>query len=322
MTHPKPSNSSFRYFVAGLKPLANAKIWGSIGIIALVTFALWQYSRHPEWVGSNQAPSPVNGGEFEAEVGNSVDIGVTVQDLEATRLNSQGFPVPSTPITPNSLDRPLSSPQGKNPTLKTNQNAPVPFPSLDKDNADLNQPSPSVKFEPLMPNVKNLGGLFPPLTPSKDSRKPIKLPDSELDRPPIPQDTPLGNAIDNVFSQESPSNVSPQNNNQPLPSSVKPIRPTNPSSVTSPRSNPYPSQTNPSNQPFNNPYTYSPPQPYRQPYGNGRSPAPIPAYPPSPQFPNGYGNRNPNASTRNNQPQAQPQPNYGIQPPQVDQYGY
>ncbi|MDJ0662667.1 MAG: hypothetical protein QNJ42_24760 [Crocosphaera sp.] len=308
MTHPKPSNSSFRYLIAGLKPLANVKVWGSIGIMALVAFALWQYSRHPEWVGSNQTPSGISEGEFEGEVGNNVDIGVTVQDLEANRLNSPGFPPPS---APNVLRQPGRSPQVNQPILKNNPNNSPLSPSSDENNPDLNPSNPSIKFQPLMPNVKNLGSLFPSLTPSKNSAKPIELPDRAMEQNQTPQKTPLEDAIKDVFSSESSGNRSPQNTKPPAGRGTQPNYPT---TVTPPQNNPYLTQ------PSNNPYTYSPPQPYSQPYGNGRSPAPIPTYPPSPQFPNAYGNGNPNAPTQNNQPR--PQPNYVVQPAQVDEYGY
>ncbi len=316
MTHPKLTNSTFRYLIAGLKPLANIKVWGSIGIMGLVAFVLWQYSRHPEWVGNNQPPSGLREGEFEAEVGNNVDIGVTIQDLEANRLNSPGL---SQSSDPNFLGQPLPSAQGENPISNNNPNNPSPSPSSDGNNPNLNQPSPSIKFQPLMPNVKDLGSLFPSLTPPKNSAKPIKLPDSAFDQTQTPQTTALEDAIKDVFSSESPSDLdlSPQNSQPPA---VRSTQPNYPTTVTPPQNNPYLTQPNFPTQPSNNPYTYSSPQPYSQPYGNGRSPAPIPTSPPSSQFPNAYGNSNANGSTQNNQPQ--PQPNYGIQPPQVDAYGY
>ncbi|ACB53304.1 hypothetical protein cce_3956 [Crocosphaera subtropica ATCC 51142] len=305
MTYPKPSNSSFRYSIARLKPLANVKVWGSVGIMGLVILVLWQYSRHPEWLGNDQTTAPITG-EFEGEIGNNVDIGVNVQDLEETRLNESELSPQGSELQRNPLDQPFPSAQGEQPIFDNNGN------NADGNNPNLNQSNPSIDFQPLMPNVKNLDSLFPPLTPSKDSGKPIKLPDSQIDQGRIPQENALKNAMEEVFSENSssinPSNLSPQENRQ---STNKPTRPNYPISVTQPRNNSASTQ---------NPYTYSSPQPYSQPYGDGRAPAPIPTYPSSTQFPNSYNNGNSNYPTQNNQRPRQP--NYGIQPPQVDEYGY
>ena len=333
MTHRKPSNPSFRYSIARLKPLANVKVWGSLGIMALLALVFWQYYHHPEWVGSDQLPGSTIDGEVEGEVGNSVDIGVTVQDLEQNRLNSGGVPVtPSQPETINSpLEQPFNTSPGNQPTLNNNQDNPLFPPSADGNNGELDQqPTPSIKFQPLMPNVKNLGSLFPPLKPSKNSSKPIKIPDSVQDSKQPPQNNALQNALDEVLPQESPSlNPSPpssQDNKQPSPNTNRFPQPNYPTPPTSGRNNPYPNQpyTPPNNpsQPFNNnPYTYTSPQPYSQPYGNGTAPPPVPAYPPSPQLPNTYGNANPNPNSPTQTNQNQTTPNYGIQPPQVNQYG-
>ena len=104
MTHPKHSNSSFRYLIAGLKPLASVKVWGSVGIMALVAMVLWQYSLHPEWLGNDQGTASSIDGEFEGEVGNNVDIGVTIQDLEENRLDSSSIPVAPPELQNNPLD--------------------------------------------------------------------------------------------------------------------------------------------------------------------------------------------------------------------------
>ncbi|MDJ0730625.1 MAG: hypothetical protein QNJ33_11605 [Crocosphaera sp.] len=326
MTHSKPSNSSFRYLLARLKPLANVKVWGSLGIMALVAFVFWQYYHHPEWVGGEQVPASSVGGEFEGEVGNSVDIGVTVQDLEQNRLNSQGFPLVPSQLENSSVGQSAKRSQRKR---RDNKNNPFLSPSTDGNNLEFNQPSPSIKFEPLMPNVKNLDSLFPSLTPSKNAGKPIKLPDSLQDTGRTPQGNALENALEEVFSQDlpstNPSNLSPQNNNRPFPNSNRSRQPNYPTPATSGRSNPNSIQTytQPNNptQPFNNPHTYTSPQPYSKPYGDGRASAPVPAYPPSPQLPNTYRTTNPNPNYPTPANQTPPTYNYGIQPPQVDEYG-
>ncbi len=307
MTHPKPSKSSFRYLIAGLKPLASVKLWGSVAIVGLVSVVLWQYSRHPEWLGNDTATSPIEG-EFEGEVGNNVDVGVNIQDLQENRLNSQGFPPQPSQVPTSSLQEPIQENSGNPSDLPL---------SPDEQNPNLNPSNPSIEFQPLMPNRKDLGSLFPPLTPSKDSGKPIKLPDSALDASKTPQESPLKDAIEDVFSQESSSiDPSPEENKQPRSPRTRSTRPNYPTSGTASRGN---SSSDPS---FNNPYTYSPPQPYTQPYGSGRGPAPVPVNPSSTQFPNAYGNGNSNVNAPNQTNQAPPQPNYGIQPPQVNQYGY
>ncbi|MEL4893967.1 hypothetical protein [Crocosphaera sp. Alani8] len=315
MTHPKHSNSSLRYSIARLKPLINVKVWGSVGIMALVGFLLWQYHRHPEWVGDNQLPGSSIEGKFEGEVGNNLDIGVTLQDLEQNRLNnSEGVPLPPSQLNDDFLQSPSESLQGN----QISSNNDLIFPSSgDKDNPQLNpQPNPSVKFEPLMPNVKNLDSLFPPLKPDKNAGKPIQIPDYSEQSKQRPQNSVLQNAIEEVFSQESPSVEPPaqpsRENKQPSPNTNRSPQPNFP---TSGRNNPYSGRPQ---TPPNNPYTYSPTQPYNQPYGNGRPPAPIPAYPPSPQSGNPYNNGNPNFNYSNPSNQNQPAPNYGIQPPQVD----
>ncbi|WP_107666602.1 hypothetical protein [Cyanothece sp. BG0011] len=316
MTYPKPSNSSFRYLIAGLKPLASVKVWGSVAIMALVALVLWQYSRHPEWLGSGMPNSQIEG-EFEGEVGNNVDIGVTVQDLQENRLNSEGFPPQPSQLPIDAAEQPFNPSPEQQPILGNTPNNSVLPPSADGNNSDLNQPNPPIEFQPLMPNVKNLGSLFPPLTPSKDAAKPIQLPDSALDRSQTPQENPLKDAINDVFSQESAViTPSPQENKQPSSSRTRPTRANYPTSATPSRSNMTP------NQPYNNPYTYSSPQPYNQPYGSGRGPDPIPTAPSSSQFPNAYGNGNFNVNNSGATNQTPPQPTYGIQAPQVNEYGY
>ncbi len=304
MTHPKPSNSSFRYLIAGLKPLANVKVWGSVTIMALVAVVFWQYYHHPEWLGSDQLPTSTIDGEVEAEIGNSVDIGVTIQDLEENRLNSQGFsPVPSQ-LKNGFVDQPF------NPSKE------------DKSISKNNPKNSSIKFEPLMPNVKNLGSLFPPLTPSKNADQPIQIPDTLREKGQKTQDSALENALEDVFSQESPSinppNLSSQYNNRPSANTNRSQQSDYPTAPTQGRNNPY--STQPYTQP-NYPYSYTSPQPYSRPYGNGTAPAPVRTYAPSTQVPNTYGNSNlnPNYSTPTNQ--NQPTYNYGMQPPQVNQYG-
>lgn len=318
MTHPKPSNSSFRYLIAGLKPLANVKVWGSVGIMALVAFVFWQYYHHPEWVGSDQLPNEAIDEELEAEVGNSVDIGVTVQDLQQNRLNSQGLPVTPSPLENGFVDQPFNpSPED----IENNPNSPLLSPTADGENKDLNQPNSSIKFQPLMPNVKNLGSLFPPLTPSKNADQPVEIPETLQDKGKPTQDSALENALEDVFSQESPSiNPSnpPQNSNRPSANTNRSPQSNYPTTATQGTNNPYPNQ--PYTQP-NYPYNYSSPQPHSRPYGNGVAPAPVPAYPSSNQVPNTYGNTNPNPNYSSPANQNQPTYNYGMQPPQIDQYG-
>ncbi len=322
MTHPKPSNSSFRYLIAGFKPLANIKVWGSVGIMALVALVLWQYYQHPERLGSDQLLNSTTDGEVEAEIGNSVDIGVTIQDLERNRLNSQEVPGTPSPLQPFN-----TSQEG----INNNPNPSLLSPSGDGDNKALDQPSASIKFQPLMPNVKNLGSLFPPLNPSKTADKPIKIPDTLQDRGQKTQNSALENALEEVFPQEPPS-INPsnqpspsQNNNRPLsnPPRTNSLPQSNyPTTATQGRNNPYPTQ--PYTQP-NSPYNYRSPQPYSRPYGSGTAPAPVPAYPSPNQLPNNpnnsYGNTNPNPNYSTPPNQNQPTYNYGMQPPQINQYG-
>ncbi len=322
MTHPKPSNSSFRYLIAGLKPLANVKVWGSVTIMALIAVVFWQYYHHPEWLGSDQLPTSTIDGEVEAEIGNSVDIGVTVQDLEQNRLNSQGFSQAPSQLKNSFVDQPFNPSQGKKRSSENNLNNSLLFPSGDGDNSEFNQPKSSIKFEPLMPNVKNLGSLFPPLAPSKNADKPIEIPDTLREKGQQTQNSALENALEDVFSQESPSlnppNLSSQDNNRPSLNTNRSQQSDYPTLPTQGRNNP--DYTQPYTQP-NYPYSYTSPQPYSRPYGNGTAPAPVRVAPSSNQVPNAYGNSNlnPNYSTPANQ--NQPTYNYGMQPPQVNQYG-
>lgn len=41
--------SAFRYFKAGLKPLARVSVWGPPSLIALIALLYWQYRSNPEW---------------------------------------------------------------------------------------------------------------------------------------------------------------------------------------------------------------------------------------------------------------------------------
>ena len=324
MTHPKPSNSSLRYFLAGLKPLANIKVWGSVGLSALVAVFLWQYSRHPEWLGADGPPTQPFDGEFEAEVGNSLDIGVTLQDAKNNNINPSGMLQNSAPTQGSPFDDPLKTEQPNPPLLSD------PFlnpPSVPKEFKNPKK-KPSVGFQPLIPSFKELDSLFPPLKPSKNASKPIKIPDTVLEVPKS-QENPLKDALNNLDSSPTPQ-VAPSipQNNQPNNIPVRPAQPNYPTTTTNPRGNIYGNPTYP--QPYNAsvpnnfgqtarpPYTNNQPynpQPYSYPYGNGVAPAPRPAYPSSQPS---YGNTtpNPNNPTGGNQ---RPQPNnYGIQPPQVD----
>ncbi|MGK7940767.1 MAG: hypothetical protein AB4062_11590 [Crocosphaera sp.] len=323
MTHPKPSNSSLRYFLAGLKPLANIKVWGSVGLIGLVALFLWQYSRHPEWLGADGPPNQTFDGEFEAEVGNNLDIGVTLQDAKKNNINPSGIPQNSLP-TPQS---PLNDPQNtKRPTPPMLSDPFLDPPSVPKEFKNPKK-QPSVGFQPLMPSFDDIGSLFPPLKPSKNASKPIKIPDTVLEAP-NPQANPLQEALDNLDS--SPATLaapSTSENNQPERIPVRPAQPSYPT-TTNPRGNTYGNPTYP--QPYNpsvpnnvpprpqTPYANNQPynpQPYSYPYGNGVAPAPMPAYPSSQPS---YGERIPNANNPTGGNQAPPANNYGIQPPQVD----
>ncbi|MEA5509096.1 hypothetical protein VB715_04900 [Crocosphaera sp. UHCC 0190] len=340
MSQPKPSSSSFRYFVAGLKPLGRVNVWVPLGIVALVALSLWQYSRHPEWLIDNASD---NFGETGDEVGNNLDIGVNLQNLPAT--------TDQIPLNPNSLNADTPQPPGElplnNPLGVPNlQNSLLPNGSVDPLNPqpsaqtapENSQRKQSPQFQPLIPNFKDLGSLFPSMSPSKSSSQPIKLPDLEPLKIGTNQDNPLKNALDDVFSQESPaleSNPSPGSVGESIPtlprqpqrtfqtpSNVRRSSPTpapqpytnSPApSYNSPYSNP---QSQPYQSPYNNPYSSSPPQPYSNPYGNGMAPAPIPAYPQPSQSGNGY--NQPNYPV---QPYQAPQQNqYGMQAPQVDEY--
>ena len=326
MTHPKPSNSSLRYFLAGLKPLGNLKVWGTLGLTGLVALGLWQYSRHPEWLGTDSPPPQVGGGEFEAEVGNNLDVGVTRQDLENNSLNPSRIPQTIAPSQDSPFNNRLKSEQPQPPMLSDPFLDPpsVPPEFNNKGRKGNKGQKPSVGFQPLIPSFKDLGSLFPPLTPSKNTSQPIKLPDKVVDTPK-PQGNPLKDALDGLESSPTPLvDPSTPQNNRPSGVPIRPVRPNYPT-TTNPRGNTYPNSTfpqpyNPS-VPNNAPPTARPPyannqpynqQPYSYPYGNGTAPPPIPTYPSSQPS---YGNRNPNNPTVDNQrPQ---QNNYGIQPPQV-----
>ncbi|MDJ0508182.1 MAG: hypothetical protein QNJ64_02835 [Crocosphaera sp.] len=330
MTHPKPSHSSLRYFLAGLKPLANIKVWGSLGLMGLVAICLWQYSIHPEWLGADGLPSQSVDGEFEAEVGNNIDIGVT---LENDNLNPSGIPENSAFPQGTPFDDPLETAQPETPILSDPLLDP---PSVPQEFANPNRrgKSPSLGFQPLIPSFKDLGSLFPPLQPSKNASRPIKIPDTVVETPQS-QENPLKDALDNLdTSPTSLRDPSTPQNSQPLGVPVRPVRPNYPAPIT-PRGNAYPNSTypqpnNPSvsndfgqtaQPPYVNSQPYNP-QPYSNPYGNGVAPAPIPAYPSSqPSF----GERNPNANNQGEGNQRPQQNNYGIEPPQVDSnegFGY
>lgn len=98
MTHPKPSQSSLRYFIAGLKPLGNFKVWCSLGVIGIVTLTLWQYYRHPEFLGEGDVPS-TNTRQLDGGVVNSNDLGVQPADFQDIPQTNQDF----LPLAQNSL---------------------------------------------------------------------------------------------------------------------------------------------------------------------------------------------------------------------------
>ncbi|MGB5595687.1 MAG: hypothetical protein WBM32_18510 [Crocosphaera sp.] len=334
MTHPKPSQSSLRYFIAGLKPLGNFKVWCSLGVIGIVTLTLWQYYRHPEFLGEGDVPS-TNTRQLDGGVVNSNDLGVQPADFQDIPPNQPRFPTPS-PKQP--LNNPLRTTEAGNPILNDRLSNPLLPSSSAPKNSSTKQEKPSVGFKPLIPSFNDLGSLFPPLTPSKNASQPIKIPDSKPLNTARPTETPLSNALEDVFSQDSSPvdkwNVSPQNGNQSIPPTRRPGQPSYPTPSTT-RSNYNPNINQPYQQPYNNPYarpynnsvpnnspqSYQQPynnQPYTNPYGNGTAPAPRPAYPPSSQFPNPNANVNPNYSNQPNQ--TRPQNNYGVQPPQVNRY--
>ncbi|MEA5533619.1 hypothetical protein [Crocosphaera sp. XPORK-15E] len=345
MSQPKPPSSSFRYFIAGLKPLGKVTVLVPLGIVAVVALSFWQYSQHPEWL--IDSPS-ANFGETGDEVGNNLDIGVNLQDLPATTdqlpLNPNALN-PDSPQAPGELplNNPVGVPNSENfltPNGLINPLNQQPSEQTASENAN---PQQSQQFQPLIPSLKNLGSLFPSMSPSKSSSQPIKIPDLEPLKIGTNQDNALKNALDDVFSQQAPasdSNPAPRSvgdsiptlPRQPQPSFPTPstIRSSEQPAAPQPYRNPYanspappyqtpynPSYSNPQSQPYqspyNNPYSVSPPQPYSNPYGNGMAPAPTPVYPQPSQPVNGY-----NQPNYPFQPEQRPQQNrYGIQQPQV-----
>ena len=322
MTQPKPSLSSFRYFLASLKPFGRPIVWGSIGIVALVSLSIWQYSQNPEWLGTGNLSS---GNEnAEGEVGDNLDLGVNLQDLDPN--------LSETPLLADPLDPNFSQPNGqssfddlKNPLGELN-NTTLPLPNglsalptqpNSEENAGNSNQQKSPKFQPLIPSFKDLGSLFPPILPNNNTSEPIKTPEIPSTDQTAKQSNPLKEALENQQnqpSQESRNTVESNPNaaespveQQPQTTSPQPTAARNapPSSPRQPYTNPYGGYgnqpytnpyggygnqpyTNPyggyGNQPYNNPYSRSDNQPYTQPYSNpyGSGSAPAPI-PTSPQ---------------------------------------
>lgn len=270
MKYSQTNSSSFRYFLARFKPFGNFMFWGPLTILGLLSFAIWQYSNHPEWLSGIREQLPT---------------------LEDSYVENQT----NLPTNPQ-LKQPLGQ-QNSNLLYpqSNNSNQLAPFPSLKKKNeantqkinSDLtnsDQQQKSSLFKPLFPNVKSDNSLV-----ESSSIKPVK---PTL----IPGENHLQQAIEN--KTKAGSNPNYATSSETLPD----LNINNRSSFSKPgvsqqltNNNNFVQPVQPSIQPYQVPYNnYSPqpqpqqiqsqPAPYQVPYNN---------YPTQPQTNSFSGQSNP-----------------------------
>lgn len=102
MDNFKNTPASMRYLGARLKPFRRPLFWGSIGLVGLIGFALYEYWQHPDWISGNlsEIPNTNNGsasrlstlnsqGEISAEdlaIGAELDnVDLLLKELEQTQ---------------------------------------------------------------------------------------------------------------------------------------------------------------------------------------------------------------------------------------------
>ncbi len=330
MSSPKQSSSSFRYFLAGLKPLGSLVFLAPIGIIAIVALALWQYGLHPEWLGTASPPGP----NIAPEGTNSPDNSLNDQNISG----NSAIPTPKAPLSleENNRDFPLPKSLGledpETPIAPRNLSELTPSPdSSNQQNTVPKQKLPQL-FQPLLPHVKNPNSLFPSLSTPGNASKPVTVPNLKpIEIAPV-QENPLHKAMEQVSSPNSPNstispysapsgnpavNSAPSSINRPSQPPINRINqvPTQSQSPQVPmQSTQRPYQAYPS---YPNASVTPPKQPTQPGYANpnvyGAPPAPI--QPVQPISPNRYG-----TPQGYNQPTQTPaQNNYGMQPSQLPQ---
>ncbi|HAC62326.1 MAG TPA: hypothetical protein DCF68_02015 [Cyanothece sp. UBA12306] len=305
MRSPKQSSSSFRYFVAGLKPFGSLVFLAPIGIISIVALTLWQYELHPEWLGTTSPPGP----DLNEGLPNNLDNSINGQnsainspispsnDSLSLENNDRDLPLPK------SLD--LDDPE--TPVAPRNLSELTPLSESNNQNNNVSKRKLPQLFQPLLPYNKNPNSLFPPLSTPNNSNQAETIPNLKpVEIAPV-QENQLNKAMERVYSENSSNstiNSAPSSINNSSPTSSNPI-------------NQVPTQTQSPYQAYpGNPNAYvAPPVQQTQPgYGN---PNVYPIQPVQPISP--YGQNSPQGY---NQPNGQPQqPNYGMQRPQVPGYG-
>jgi hypothetical protein len=271
MDSHKKKPAFLRYFKSRLRPFAQFKVWGSLGILALVGLSIWQYQKHPEWL-SPTIEQPDVSGDF---LGDDLSDPLAESNLSAPEFdlgmesNSLQSPLLEDPLNSETSLPTLPLDKAKSKASKSeNVFAPVgQFPS-----AQGNEQSEQSLF-PLPFNLKSYRPLLPnqsksqsTLSVSKPRETSPAVQNSFTPKVVSSSGNPLTKAIEQLLS--------------PAPLITTPTAtPANPNSLSQPGNNNFPPQSTqvqspiqPYQSPYNN-YPLQPPaqsqvQPYQSPYNN------------------------------------------------------
>ncbi|NJK47725.1 hypothetical protein HC931_05670 [Candidatus Gracilibacteria bacterium] len=219
MNSNKNFMSAFRYFKAGLKPLARVSVWGPPSLIALIALLYWQYRSNPEWQSTSfDQPEGVEeaiGGDpnliENTDIGLEMPLQSIARDAERQQQEQQ-----SNLINPSNPGIPPSPLLGTQRNMEENASDPTLLGRSTKQKNESNNTSNSSQiFMPLLPGVKNPSLVIPGQT---NTRRQNNLVDSSVQSPinglvkPKPVtvvDNPLQDAMGQVFSNPAPTQTAP-----------------------------------------------------------------------------------------------------------------
>jgi hypothetical protein len=275
--------SAFRYFKAGLKPLARVSVWGPPSLIALIALLYWQYRSNPEWQSTSfdQPEGVENAIGGDPNLTDNTDIGLEMplqsiaRDAENRQQQQQSnlLTNPTNPVgTPPS---PLLGTQGN---LEGASNPNFLGRSTKPKNESNDTSNSSEIFMPLLPGVKNPSLVIPGQT---NRQRQNNLVDSSVQSPinglvkPKPVTVvgnPLQDAMGQVFTNPAPTQTQTAPNTSPTTSNSEFGNTTNTNGTTQFEASEQASQANGgfSNSSFGAQPPVDPYQPFRNPTPNRR----------------------------------------------------
>ena len=168
---------SLRYLNARLKPFMRPMFWGSATVLALLTFGVWQYSNHPEWLQGTLDGISLPGNNLTTNQDNQVaESGLSKEELAA------GANIDSLPVM-------LS---------------------------EINQGNPSATSAQAQQQAANKAGNTTPSNPLVNSQNPQQTSSNPVSLPGLPQELlnigGIGNLLGNGNTQNPKDSSSSSNN--------------------------------------------------------------------------------------------------------------